>query len=1066
MPSAPHVVAVIVIHDPGTWFQETLDSLRDCDYPNLSCVFVDTSTEVNTTDAILTTLPEATIINEPSNLGFATASNIGAQHASGATYLLFCHDDVAFEPDAVRKMVEEAFLMNAGVVTPKYLVWNSPSQILALGASMDRTGTVASRVDVGDLDQGQHDNSQEVFVAPGGAILIRKDLYQAIKGFDEKMFLYYEDADLSWRAQIAGARIVAAPLAKVRHLAVSTHGARRSRGGRRKKDTPVRSRLARHDRLRYARKNQLRALMTNTQGGSRVFSVVQYFLLSVLETIYFLATGKPKIAFSMVESWTVIATSRPSIRKKRKAVSHYRVKSDPVLRKQMTRGSARVKAFLHSRKSFRSQGEEARRVSAWRDYSSERSFLDRLTKPSLKQNKDSSRFDEDNPAAIALARVSRILMWLVVAIVVVGTRHLIVGAIPLYGQFLPLGPAHTLLATYFSGSSHHHGAIGPSPTADLILGAIGYVFFGGTGLESNFVVIALIALGLSGLFRIVADFRNRTAAYLSVSLYAVGPILGGVISSASMSGLVIYGLGPWFLIRLFRLANLPGTFRSPRLSTRYELTVEGIWLGLIFAFAPSFVPVFVLVAVVIGLVGKGLGYLGSGKRYAVTQIAALGIALILTSPWIFSFFIPGARASALFGSAGPAHLSIPWLLLMRASSADTVSPLFGLYLVVLVMAVIFSRERRADRVLTMLAVFVAMEVTAIFSSYGGFGNDPIPLTVVLPVGFIAAVITIGSGIESAFATLPKIRLGWRHFLAAFGALTILVATYSMVGAAESGRYQLTSRGYQDSLGWMVPDSSSSPGKVLWLGRPGTLPVGSYQITPDMAAGVAEIGSPTAESLFPTANPGNNGAALAAISAAVREDTVYLGKQLASLRIKYVVIPQSSLSSPSFLTSDLNLMLSRQRDLNQLVADPSMVAFSVQDPLRPPSVVQLGRVGYVLNIFRFWVEIAVALLWLGLIEATLSRRSVAVWLTRKFFATGFGQFLALIGRLFRWSVNSEKVSELRSVDVGGLKDKVTSRGQTGESEILPEFRHVKITASVSESEGVGDSSEVRVADGKE
>ncbi len=1071
MPNAPHVVAVIVVHDPGTWFQETLDSLRGCDYPNLSYLFVDTSTEVSTTDAIMTALPEATIINEPSNLGFAAACNIGAQHASRATYLLFCHDDVAFAPDAVRKMVEEAFLMNAGVVTPKYMVWNSPAQIVALGASMDRTGTVASRVDVGDLDQGQYDVSQEVFVAPGGAMLIRKDLYEAVKGFDEKMFLYYEDADISWRVQLAGARIVAAPLARVRHLAVSTHGARRSRGGRRKKDIPVRSRLARHDRLRHARKNQLRALMANTQRGSRVVSVAQYLFLSIFEALYFLMTGKPKIAFSIAESWMVVATSRPSIRKKRKAVSHYRVKTDQVLRKQMIRGSARVKAFVHSKKNFRSQGEEARRVSAWRDYSAERSFLERLTKPNARQFRDSDRFEESTSISIALARISRILMWIIVAFVAIGTRQLMGGNIPLYGQFLPFGPAHSLLATYFSGSIHHHGAVSPSPTADLILGAIGYVFLGGTGFEANFVIMALIAMGLAGVFRIVADFRNRTAAYIAVMLYAMAPVLSGVVSSASLSGLVVYGLGPWVLIRLIRLANVPGAFRSPRLSTKYEFAVEGIWLGLIFAFAPSYVFMFVLVAAVIGIVGKSLGYLGATKRYVATQVAALGVALALTSPWIFTFFLPGANLSALFGSAGPAQVSIRWLLLFRVTSAGSVSPLFGVYLVALVASLFFAREGRADRVMTFLAVFALTEIVAVFSSYGGLGQDPIPLAVVVPVALLAAVIIIASGIEAAFSILPKIGLGWEHLMIVLSSLSILVATYAMLGMAESGKYQLNSSGYQDSLGWMVPNSSSNPGKVLWLGRLGTLPVGSYQITPDMAAGVSEIGNPTIESLFAAANPGQDKQVLNAISSAVREDTVYLGKQLASLRIKYVVIPQTSLSSPSFLTSDLNLMLSRQRDLNQLVADPSVVAYSVQAPLAPPSTASLGRTASLLADLRLLVEIIVAVMWIGLIEATLSRRSVALWLTRRFFATRPGQFLSMIGRLFKWSVNSRNVSTIGSSR--GTKGSPVSAGEghlmqrvdVKETDSVPEFRHVKITASVSDSLQPLDPSEAQVADGE-
>ena len=1068
MPNAPQVVAVIVVHDPGTWFQEMLDSLRDTDYPNLSFIFVDTSTDVVTTDSIVSTLPEATIINDSPKLGFATACNIGAQQASRATYILFCHDDVAFAQDAIRKMVEEAFLMNAGVVTPKYMVWNSPNQILALGGSMDRTGTVASRVDVGDLDQGQYDISQEVFVAPGGAMLVRKDLYDAVKGFDEKMFLYYEDADLSWRVQLAGARIVAAPHARVRHLAVSTNGARRSRGGRKRNDTPVRARLARHDRLRYARRNQLRALMGNTQGGARLVSVMQYFLLSVIEALYFIVTGKPKIAFSIAESWIVLATNRPSIRKKRNAVGHYRVKTDVALRSQMIRGSARIKAFLHSRKNFKSQGEEARRVSGWRDYSSERSLLDRLTKPNLRQARDSGKFDEATSISIALGRISRILMWLVVALIAVGTRHLTVGSIPLIGQFLPFGPAHTLLATYFSGAVHSHGAIPPSPTADLILGAIGYIFLGGTGFEANMVVVALIALGLSGIFRIVADYRNRTAAYLAVVLYAISPVLGGIITSASLSGLVVYGLAPWFLIRMMRLANVPGVFRSPRLSTRYELTVEGIWLGLIVAFAPSFLFVFALISLVVGILGRFLGYLGSVKRYIATQLAAVGIALVLTAPWILSFFMPGARISALVGSAGPAHVGVLWLLLLRVSTAATVSPLFGVFLIAVGASLVFARDSRADRILTFLSVFAAVEILAVFSSYGGLGQDPIPLEVILPVGLIALVIVMGSGIEAAFAVLPRMKLGWKHLLITLSAISILVATYSMVGSVESGRYQLDPTGYKDSLGWMVPSSSLNPGRVLWLGRLGTLPIGSYQITADMAAGISEIGNPTIESMFTSANPGRDSRALEAISSAIGEDTVYLGRQLASLRIKYVVIPQSSLSNPSFLTSDLNLMLSRQRDLNQLVADPSVVAFSVQDPLGPPTTARLGSLASTLSGLRLLWEIGVAALWLGLIEATLSRRSVTLWLTRRFFATRFGQFLAMLGRLFRWSVNAEMPPRTKRMNTHKIRqtwgasspspDAVVSEGGT-------EFRHVKITTAVADSPPAGEESNFRVIDGE-
>lgn len=1045
MPNAPHVTAVVVVHNPGTWFQEMIESLRDSDYPNISYVFVDTSSDIDVTSAIEGALPSALIVKEPANPGFAAACNIGARHAKGASHLLFCHDDVAFDPGAIRKMVEEAFLMNAGVVTPKYVVWNSPGQILALGGSIDRTGSVASRIDVGDLDQGQYDASQEVFVAPGGATLIRRDLFEAIFGFDEKMFLYYEDVDLSWRAQIAGARIVASPLAKVRHLTVSTVGARRARGGRRRVASSVRARLPRHERLGFSRKNQLRALLTNVRGLRRQLSMLQYFVISLVETAYFAITGKPKIALAMLEAWFALFSQRSNIRKKRRSILHYRVKSDVALNAQMIRGSARVKGFANTRRNFRSRGEEARKVSGWRDYGNEKTLIERLTAPSATGSKGAEKFDDTDPVSIAFGRLTRVFMWVVVALVIIGTRHLTVGQVSLFGQFLPFGSAHGLIATYFLGPAHHQGLVSPSPTMDLLLGALGYVFFGGTGLEAHFVYAALIALGLAGIFRIVADFRSRAAAYVGTAIYAIGPILPGVISSASLSGLVVFGVAPWFFLRMLRFVNMPGIFRSTSVSSRYELVVEGLWLGLILAFAPSFVIVFVVTFIVLAIMGAVHGYIGSLKKFIVSQIGALVVALALNSPWIFSFFVPGANPSAFFGSATPAHLNVQALLLFQIAPEVKVVPLFGSYLIAFFGSLVLVRRLKADRVISLMAVFAAVELVAIFSSYGSLGLDPIHLSVVLPMAFLVAVVVICSGIEAALIQLPRMKIGWGHFASVFSAIAIVISTFAMVSGNGSGRYGLPPQGYGHSLGWMVPSHNPSPEKALWLGRPGTLPVGSYQISSDMALGLSDIGRPTIDTLFPTADPNRIDSVIKAVSAASREDTVHLGQQLAKLRIKYVVIPQSSLSSDSFLTSDLNLMLSRQRDLNQLVADPSVAAFAVQDSLANPVSAAVSQSNRELNFLRLIIEILVAVLWAGMIEATLSSRSITLWLLRRFMNTLLGRFLSRLAKPFRFNFqNKERASKTRLGPAPDPSLETREKVLSTSLSVEQRYRHVRIT----------------------
>ena len=126
-----------------------------------------------------------------------------------------------WRPTAVRAMVEEAFRSNAGIVTPKVVEWDDPTRLLSVGESADKTGVRAPIVERGELDQEQHDAVRDVFCAPGGCTLVRADLFAVLGGFDPAMELLGEDLDLSWRAQVAGARVVAVPAAVVRHVQAS-----------------------------------------------------------------------------------------------------------------------------------------------------------------------------------------------------------------------------------------------------------------------------------------------------------------------------------------------------------------------------------------------------------------------------------------------------------------------------------------------------------------------------------------------------------------------------------------------------------------------------------------------------------------------------------------------------------------------------------------------------------------------------------------------------------------------------------------------------------------------------
>ncbi len=338
-PPAPAVVAVVVTCDPGLWFEQVLASLAAQDYPNLSVLIVDAGSLGDPTSTVAETLPGAFVRRLDKRVGFGQAANEVLTVVEGASHFLICHDDVVFAPDAVRLMVEEAFRSNSGIVTPKFVLWDEPDRLLAVGATTDKVGVLQDLVERGELDQEQHDVVREVLVAPGGATLVRADLFAALGGFDEEIDQFGEDLDLSWRARIAGARITAVPAARVRHLQALLHGERAGWGsaaGRR-----------RGSDLRES--HRIRTLL----GCYRWFDLLWILPLALVwslgEAGTRLVQGRPADAYHLVRSFA-LAWRRPGeLWRARRRVQGHRGAGDTELRRLQSRGNARFRSFMRHR---------------------------------------------------------------------------------------------------------------------------------------------------------------------------------------------------------------------------------------------------------------------------------------------------------------------------------------------------------------------------------------------------------------------------------------------------------------------------------------------------------------------------------------------------------------------------------------------------------------------------------------------------------------------------------------------------------------------------------------------
>ena len=95
---APPVVAVVVAHDPGPWFEETLASLASQDYAELSVLVLDAASQEDLTERVAAVLPAAYVRRFEENRGFGATVNEVLAMVDGADYFLLCHDDVALVP--------------------------------------------------------------------------------------------------------------------------------------------------------------------------------------------------------------------------------------------------------------------------------------------------------------------------------------------------------------------------------------------------------------------------------------------------------------------------------------------------------------------------------------------------------------------------------------------------------------------------------------------------------------------------------------------------------------------------------------------------------------------------------------------------------------------------------------------------------------------------------------------------------------------------------------------------------------------------------------------------------
>src|SRR5262249_10939580 len=149
--------------------------------------------------------PRAHVVVLEKNHGFAAGNNIGLAHASGK-FIALLNNDTAAHPEWLAAMLRALDdHPDAGGVACKIRFHHDPATLNSAGLVLYRDGRGGDR-GFRQADVGQFDRQEEVFGPCGAAMLLRRELIDDVGLFDERLFMYYEDLDLAWRARLRGWR--------------------------------------------------------------------------------------------------------------------------------------------------------------------------------------------------------------------------------------------------------------------------------------------------------------------------------------------------------------------------------------------------------------------------------------------------------------------------------------------------------------------------------------------------------------------------------------------------------------------------------------------------------------------------------------------------------------------------------------------------------------------------------------------------------------------------------------------------------------------------------------------
>jgi hypothetical protein len=315
-------ISVIILNWNGKQFlQDCLGAMRRQSFRDFETILVDNGSEDGSPQFVRTHFPEVKLLSLPDNLGFTGGNIAGYAHSTGSIVSLLNNDTEAHPSwlAEIEKASQEC--PDAGSFASKMMYFDERGRVENCGFDV---GIGGATIDLGrdEIDGPDWKQPRKVFGGCGGGVAYRRSMLEDVGFLDPDFFMIYEDADLSFRAQLRGYKCVYVPGAIVYHRYRATIGKAPSR------------------QVFYSQRNIEFVYLKNMPLGLILRSLPHRLLYEVGAAIYF---GKQGNGLAFFRAKVDVLKRLPSIMQKRRAIQRTRTTTNSQLRAMLKKAVFRNK---------------------------------------------------------------------------------------------------------------------------------------------------------------------------------------------------------------------------------------------------------------------------------------------------------------------------------------------------------------------------------------------------------------------------------------------------------------------------------------------------------------------------------------------------------------------------------------------------------------------------------------------------------------------------------------------------------------------------------------------------